>query len=131
MQGANACLHFCNGGQDWLVLCNFPLDLCVVPSFMHAKYLPCDYNTNWDLALAVEDRAGWFCVISLLDVCSSLIYACQVPACNVIIILIGIWLLGIPTTHCPFRIMHDKMIIFCIFPGHKQRVWLCAVFRMV
>ena len=46
---------------------------------MHAKYLPCDYNTDWDLALAVEDRTGWFFVISLLDVCGPLIYVCQVP----------------------------------------------------
>ena len=49
---------------------------------MHAKYLPCDYNTDWGLALAVEDRTGWFCVIFLLDVCSPLIMHAKYLPCD-------------------------------------------------
>ena len=46
VQRFNACLNSCSGGQDWLVLCNFPSGLSLVPSFMPAKYLPCDYTTD-------------------------------------------------------------------------------------
>ena len=40
---------------------------------------------------------------------------CLPSICHVIIPLIRIWLLGIPTTHCPFRIMHDTIIIFLYY----------------
>ena len=92
VQRFNACLNSCSGGQNWLVLCNFPI-----------RY-----------------------------VCSPLIF-CLPSTCHVIILLIRIWLLGIPTTHCPFRIMHDTIIIFCIIIiiiiiiGHTESAALCCL----
>ena len=49
--------------------------------------------------------------------------------CHVIIILTGIWLLGIPTTHCSVRIMHDTVIIFLYFSWtqYTKSVALCCL----